>query len=124
MITLATLPQATAQEVYDQAVEHCVRQGRRSMDKRMGYCAYRGDNDLKCAAGCLIADDEYSEEFEGHEWRELVDARLVPTAHADLIRELQNAHDLYLCDGVEVFLERCRRIAIDRGLNPYAGGVG
>ena len=72
MITLKTLPQATAQEVFDQVAKHLLTQMKKSVAKRAAesasdskdYCMYRGFDGTKCAAGCLISDDEYKPEFE------------------------------------------------------------
>ena len=60
MITLKTLPQATAQEVFDQITQHLLQQGKAAKSVT-GACRYRietAEGILKCAAGCLIADDE------------------------------------------------------------------
>ena len=64
MITLKTLPQATAQEVFDQVTQHLLKQGKAARSGT-GACRYRVETRgeiLKCAAGCLIADDEYAED--------------------------------------------------------------
>ncbi len=91
MITLATLPQATAQEVFDQVARHLLSQGVKS---RNSYsCAYRGANGLKCAAGCLISDNEYHCDFEGFNWFDLVDNEDAPSDHHVLIEALQLVHD-------------------------------
>lgn len=48
----------------------------------------------KCAAGCLIGDDEYNEALMEHrDWRSLLSRKLVPRTHFDLILELQQIHD-------------------------------
>lgn len=94
-ITLATLPTATEQEVYDQVVEHLRKQNARSF-RYFGEkhaCAYRNGKGLKCAAGCLISDEEYNERMEMRPWETLVAYRVVPPKHANLIRHLQNLHD-------------------------------
>ena len=66
-ITLKTLEQATAQEVFDQVAEHMLTQYELSMLN--DTCVYRGYSGLKCAAGCLIGDDEYNNELmEGFTW--------------------------------------------------------
>ena len=96
MITLKTLEQASAQEVFDQVVNHLLQQGKKSQNETSGgdvLCAYRGFNGLKCAAGCLIADDEYKEWFEQRGWRDLVRDEFVPETHGMLIQELQGVHD-------------------------------
>ncbi len=54
-ITLATLPEATAQEVYSQVRKHLLTQKMKSIEEGKG-CVYRGPDGLMCAAGCLISD--------------------------------------------------------------------
>ncbi len=104
MITLKTLPQATAQEVFDQVAKHLLTQMKKSVAKRTAesasdskdYCMYRGFDGTKCAAGCLISDDEYKLEFENHNWLHLSSTNyLVPEEHCYLITKLQNIHDCY-----------------------------
>lgn len=92
MITLKTLPQATAQQVFDQVVNHLLTQNARSTGEK--FCLYRDKiHSLKCAAGCLIGDDEYKEEFEGKTWLRLHKQGAVPLEHLALILELQGIHD-------------------------------
>lgn len=94
MITLKTLPQATAQEVFDQVARHLLTQGKKSISENNQYCMYRGFNGTKCAAGCLISDDEYKPEFENHNWLHLSGSNyLVPEEHCYLIMKLQDIHD-------------------------------
>lgn len=101
-ITLATLPEATAQEVFDHVALHLLTQMQVSMRTRnldnpeMGeVCAYRGDNGLKCAAGALISDDEYNELMEGKSWLDLVAENVAPDDHWAFITALQKIHDTY-----------------------------
>lgn len=106
MITLKTLPQATAQEVFDQVKNHLLSQ--KAQSKMDDMCLYRNPNGLKCAAGCLIGDDEYVPEMDDRPssgWRELVLEGLVPKDHDTLIRRLQEVHDLYNVDGWSKKLE-------------------
>jgi len=92
MITLKTLNTATEQEVFDQIAEHLLKQNAQS--KQALNCAYRGNDGLKCAAGCLIADNEYSEEFENRGWAVLVrNIPNFPKKHSKLIQGLQAIHD-------------------------------
>jgi hypothetical protein len=96
MITLKTLPQATAQEVYNQVRDHllaqnCVSAVGDSWITRQ--CLYRGPNGTKCAAGCLIGDDEYKPEMEKTSWDRLVKQEIVPGNHEELIVKLQRVHD-------------------------------
>jgi hypothetical protein len=93
MITLKTLPQATEQEVFDQVAVHLLTQMKKSEEFRFGQCVYRSRDGLKCAAGCLIGDDEYKEEMEGITWYKLIEIKKVPESHSDLIRKLQILHD-------------------------------
>ena len=104
MITLKTLPQATAQEVFDQVAKHLLTQMKKSVAKRAAesasdsndFCMYRGFDGTKCAAGCLIADDEYKLEFENNSWSHLSAINyLVPEEHCLLIMELQDIHDCH-----------------------------
>jgi hypothetical protein len=95
MITLATLNDATAQEVFDQAARHMMTQFKKS--NMHGICAYRGENGLKCVAGCFIADDEYTPEMDiasNSSWSSLLHSNLRQhTKHDFLIIELQQIHD-------------------------------
>lgn len=90
-ITLATLPYFSAQQVFDFVAKHLLTQMERSMsDDQM--CRYR-HGQLKCAAGCLIADEEYKESFEGRAWIYLKTINQVTACHFDLINSLQRVHD-------------------------------
>lgn len=93
-ITLRTLPQATEQEVFDQVAIHLLRQNRKSHILN-DTCAYRGADGLKCAAGCLIADNEYSPGMETLQWAGLVRRQVVPGFHSQLVRSLQDIHDQF-----------------------------
>jgi len=95
-ITLATLPQATAQEVFNQVASHLLNQNRQSLREGSNICMYRGDGSLQCAAGCLIGDGEYKEEMEVQPWVTLTALGRVPEEHEELINELQVLHDNYL----------------------------
>lgn len=98
MITLKTLPSATAQEVFDQVVANSLRQGKKSLRPGSNSsCQYRGGEDggLRCNAGWLISDDEYREELEDKAWDNLVDEGWVPQEHKKLIIGLQLIHDGY-----------------------------
>ena len=91
MITLKTLSEATAQDVFNQVARHLLRQDEKSI--RPNGCAYRGEEGLKCAAGCLIGDDEYDPSLEGKLWVSLVNDRKVCSNHSYLIEKLQVVHD-------------------------------
>ncbi len=82
-ITLATLPEATAQQVFDQVATHLLTQNARSENE--DGCQYLASNGQMCAAGCLIDENEYDVSLEDHDWSSLVDDQRVPSEHGDLI---------------------------------------
>jgi hypothetical protein len=96
MITLKTLEQATVQEVFNQVAEHLLTQNKQSEGEHNNglTCMYRSPDGLKCAAGCLIGDDEYSREWERRSWGFVSRVGGV-TKHIDLISSLQSIHDSY-----------------------------
>lgn len=117
MITLATLPQATEQEVFNQVVRHLKQQNKQASYKH--NCMYRlPHSNLKCAAGCLIGDDEYSPQFERTGWHTLSRRGLVPEAHKTLISKLQSWHDSdhYYLDRFKGIAKQLKDLAFDRGL--------
>lgn len=117
IVSLKNLAEATPQQVFDQVVTHMRTQ--KVQAKGPEGCAYRAGA-LMCAAGCLIADDEYMPEMdqagtvEGHttgsNWDSLVRRQMVPrTQHSDLIIDLQNTHDNYA--GPQTWEGRFERLA-------------
>src|SRR5688500_5828501 len=111
MVTLKTLPQASAQEVFDHVANHLLTQMKQSTEG--GNCSYRGDNGLVCAAGCLLAEHEYQPDFEGMGWLTLVDQGDIPEQHASLIQRLQGVHDMY---DPEQWRERLQMVSKDYNL--------
>jgi len=96
MITLATLDQATAQEVFTQIKDHLLKQSERSILPICDdNCAYRGADGKQCAAGCLMTDEEASTITEGKTWDSLVQKGKVTHFHNALISDLQRIHDQY-----------------------------
>ena len=120
-ITLATLPQATAQEVYSQVRKHLLTQRKRSQRPRDfaegkgALCMYHHPDGTKCAAGCLIGDEEYSADMEMGTWGGLVLKGKVPNSHKQLISRLQNIHDMYYVEDWRVALDS---LAQEFGLRP------
>jgi hypothetical protein len=117
MITLKTLPQATAQGVFEQVANHLIKQGVKSEtvdNNGQMNCVYRLDA-LKCAAGCLIAEDEYNaERIEGYSWDNLVRIGIIPESHKDLICTLQEVHDEII---VANWKEKLTAVAIEFNLD-------
>lgn len=96
MITLKTLPRANKQQIFDQVAKHMLTQMKKSViidEDDIIRCFYKNPEGLSCAAGCLIADDEYNPEFENQSWSSLVDWGHVPKRNSELIEFLQKIHD-------------------------------
>ncbi len=55
----------TPQEIFTKVVTHLRKQGQQALRQSYGTCMYRL-GDLKCAAGCLIADEHYDRRIENH----------------------------------------------------------
>ncbi len=53
----------STQEAFTKIVLHLRKQGAKSLDT--GACVYRGENGRSGAIGCIIADEHYTEAFEG-----------------------------------------------------------
>lgn len=94
-ITLATLPQATPEQVFEQIARHLLKQWQKSVSPDSNRCAYRGALGMSCAAGCLISDDEYDLRWEARSWTSLALSQEVPADYSTLIRRLQVIHDSY-----------------------------
>lgn len=59
----------TQREVFDKVKAHLLQQGCRSVkyiDSLREICRYRAPDGKMCAIGCLIKDEYYSEDLEGH----------------------------------------------------------
>lgn len=123
MITLKTLPNATKQEVFNQVAHHLLTQGRQSVGSYKNEdielttgCAYRGTNSDKCAAGCLMSDEEYQVSWEGKSWSTLVEKEIAPDTHQRLISKLQIIHDTEV---PQTWQRRLDELAESQGLIPY-----
>lgn len=118
MITLKTLPIVTAQEVFNQVAHHLLTQNRQSFGPYNDTtgCTYRGTHSDKCAAGCLMSDEEYQVSWEGKSWGTLVDKEIAPDAHQWLISKLQNIHDT---SQPQNWQEALNSLAKSQGLIPY-----
>lgn len=124
MITLKTLAQATAQQVFDQAVGGVLRQGAPAI-QASGTCAYRvhsfPQGTLACAAGQLMSDEE-AKNLPNGGWSQLLSWRCVPSEHALLICDLQTAHDLAALnrmreDFIPAFVRIAQAVAAKYGLS-------
>jgi hypothetical protein len=108
---------ASMQEVFDYVCKHLLKQNIQSLG-RNGMCAYRGESNLMCAAGCLISDKEYQIKMEGNAWRGLIKRYNMgierDTEMSNLIVELQRLHDQ---EGVHGWLQCMYHIANKFGLS-------
>jgi len=124
MITLETLHDATAQEVFNQVAHHLLTQGRQSIgpygnedfEGPTTGCAYRGTHSDKCAAGCLMSDEEYQVSWEGKSWGRLVEMKIAPDTHDWLISRLQHIHD---SSQPQNWQGELNELAESQGLTPY-----
>ena len=95
-ITVDNLADASQEEVFEHIVWHMLKQGDMS-EAGDGTCVYRAADGKRCAAGSLFTAKQYHdlkiEQYEGRTWRNLVNDRLAPNDHVNLIKELQSVHD-------------------------------
>lgn len=112
------------QRIYEKVARHLLKQKAQSIAN--GGCAYRGENGLKCAIGCLIPDRLYRPEFDTEQFSvwDLMQqpelSRLWKTndesqVDASFLTKLQSIHDDH-CPGLWVFW--LKRFAKDYGLKP------
>lgn len=94
VITLATLNDASLQEIFDQCKDHLLKQGRRA-DNFIGQCMYRSKEGLKCAIGCFISDEEYQPEMESNSIEILCSLFClnISLTRQQLLDALQQTHD-------------------------------
>ena len=98
-----------AQEIFDKVARHLLTQNKQSRNKEL-ECLYRGEDGAMCAAGCLIPEDLYDVDMEGHSWKTTVDKfPEVNVGHIELVQDLQNLHDN---GNVEGWPQRLKTIAV------------
>jgi hypothetical protein len=88
---MITLPR-TLQTIFNIVATHLMSQMQvcRNDD---AVCQYR-HNGLKCAAGALISDEEYTDFWERKSWRTIVLHRMAPREFLEEIVMLQTIHDI------------------------------
>lgn len=52
------------QEVFNKVANHLLTQNKKSWSDEIFDCAYKNNEGLKCAIGCLISDENYYPELE------------------------------------------------------------
>lgn len=98
-ISLKNIMYASFQDIFDQVATHLLTQKEKAITGVQ--CKYKLKKDgkcLRCAAGSLIADDEYQLQFEGFNWFGLIrryfeDNNSVGYDETAFINDLQNVHD-------------------------------
>lgn len=85
----------TDQEAFDKVVAHILEQ-KVYCESEEGAPLYRGANGTKCAIGCLIPDEQYTQDIEGGNVISLVNR--YPNlpfvdVNIDLLTRLQRLHD-------------------------------
>lgn len=93
--SLATIMQASLQDIFDTVAKHLLNQNIKSTRNSIIWAsgAYRGFDGTKCAAGCLISDEEYRPEMEGQFITSLLGKNTLLTPHGRLLQDLQRLHD-------------------------------
>lgn len=94
-----------AQEIFDKVALHLLTQNRKSeffdsKKARIGEgnrCAYRGDDGAKCAVGCLINDESYHSNLEGH--GVLNSDVLFALMHSGI--DVNQRHNKYMLEGLQ-----------------------
>lgn len=93
----------TEEQLFDYIADHLLAQRKRSINIEKHdtfsneFCAYRGNDGLSCAAGCLIPDDLYEEKMEHQNWDDITcDFPLLQPKNKKLdiiIKNMQHLHD-------------------------------
>lgn len=111
---------AEAQQIFNKVSRHLLTQGETSVDED-GECLYRGPGGLRCAVGCLIADEHYTEDMEGNSVNDirlrtaLKASGIDVICHYSLLRALQILHDRWSPSG---WRQELRLVALEFGLSP------
>lgn len=100
------------QEIYDTVKKHLLSQGAKSIDSN-GIASLRGNDGRKCAVGCLIPDDKYTENMEGDIYGSLKEV----TGFNDelFIAKLVVVHDY---KPISTWGDELMRVAKEHGLTP------
>lgn len=107
----------TNQEIFDKVKTHLLAQNAKALDV-YGECVYFAEDGKRCAAGCIIPEELYRQDYEGlgacsREFQDLWDDLDIDEKGVDLIHVLQNVHDNF---EPEEWPARLSKIAQERGL--------
>lgn len=92
------------QEIFNRIAVHLLSQKDRSVDDSVDdyQCVYRGPGGIKCAIGCLITDDAYTDKLENNNIYDykvqsaLIKSGVIDRADAsviDFLARMQEIHD-------------------------------
>jgi hypothetical protein len=114
---LQDLNQYELQDIYDVVAKHLLKQNKQCIagdpNTNNTICKYRHEN-MMCAVGVLIADEDYSSKLEGQGVKELLN-RFTPmteeltSTRISLLSWLQNIHDSFTVDQWKDCLENCAK---------------
>jgi len=105
------------ESVFNFVKQHLIHQGKKSMQFYYGdcdgdvKCLYRGKDNLKCAIGCLIKDEFYTEDMEEKGIIDLFVQNIVSQSlpnwkpNWNLLSALQEIHDEFEIESWEKQLE-------------------
>ena len=118
----------TKQETFDTVAKHLLTQNAKAenTDEYGSLCAYRAADGKRCAAGCLIPDELYSEDMEKHyvainfgpsEGQPTPPGKVIVELGHDLelVHALQKIHDRTV--DVSTWRDQLRRLATSLGLS-------
>lgn len=92
------------QEVFNKIKAHLLSQKKRSVFQPAQSsilettCAYRGDDGLKCAVGCLISDEAYTPEIE------------LNYSDSSIVRDALTKSGIEMTDTMRLMIGRLQRI--------------
>lgn len=94
------------QETFETVVKHLIRQGKKAEIVGSLSCRYRTPDGLKCAAGCLIPDSEYSPSFEGQIVGGIIDRGMQSMNSLSLLL-VRLGHDIRLVRRLQLIHDSC-----------------
>jgi hypothetical protein len=95
----------TKQDMFNHVATHLMRQ-REAANGPDGDCVYRNLGGLRCAVGCLIDDEHYSERLEG---LRLTASAVLDAVEGSIGRSIEGRHDTIPCTE-RVILKRLQGI--------------
>lgn len=104
------------QKAFNKAVKFLLKQNVQSVDKSGHVCAYRGQDNTRCGAGCLIPNKVYTVDMEGDICTPLsLAGQAIGKLGYDIsfVRKIQRIHDDYQPDR---WREKFEELAEEEGL--------